>query len=224
MSIEMHWLPELPAQIEGIAVVTDVYAATSNIAYFLSQRAEQLLIVNNDIVQSAKEAFPNAVVTGESKTLPPDFFEVSNRPAEIHKRNFDGKEIIFMTYNGTRAIETALDRGASSVLTVSFNNFFAVANYLKEKQGKVILVASGESDYKDWHAMEDWMCIKALKDVLENKNVNVDEAMKKAMEFARTYYANETNIEADFEFVFQLDSHPSVPLCEKQEYIEVTNA
>lgn len=75
-------------------IVTDVYAATSNISSFLARGASQLLIVNSDSVTAVKNEYREALVIGESPNLPEDFFDAPNDPHGNTAIDVSGKLVI----------------------------------------------------------------------------------------------------------------------------------
>jgi phosphosulfolactate phosphohydrolase-like enzyme len=134
--ITIFWPWELPEKIEGIAVVIDLWAATTNIAQMLLRGAEKIYIANGKNILSTVKSFPQAIPVGESTDSKLEgFFRCSNSIKKVAKFDVKGKTVIYMTNNGTRVIEKALKKGAECVVTASYVNLAAVAEYIALRQG-----------------------------------------------------------------------------------------
>ncbi len=70
MLINTFWSWEIPDKLEGVVVIADVYAATTNIVSFLARGVSRLLIVDRENVVSIRKRLKEAVVIGESPDLP----------------------------------------------------------------------------------------------------------------------------------------------------------
>lgn len=229
MNIKTYWPWELP-RIEGLAVVTDVWAATTNIAIFLSKKIEKLFLVNEDMAKKIKEGDPQAIIIGESNTLPGNFFFAPHLPHKHLNLDLQDKTIYHMSINGTRVIEKAFEKGASGVVALSFVNFAKVAAWVKGNSlDKITLIPAGESDYpKDPKAPEDLACVVSFKERLEGRSIDWNRYFKNLLaEFVKYYSgSNHENVKKDSKIIFNLDSRPVIPLCKKIKdgLIEVTDA
>lgn len=125
--VDILWPWELPEKIDGTAIVIDILAATSNISWFLTHEVRKLVIVNSSNVDKARGKYKDALIIGESDDPRfRNYFFSSNSPAEIEKVDVKDKVILYMSNNGSKVIEEAINRQAQKVLTVSFNNIEAV--------------------------------------------------------------------------------------------------
>lgn len=91
MIINKYWLWDLPKKIEGIAIVIDTFAATTNLPIIISEKPGKLIITNEENLVKAKNVYPDGLVIGESTTLPKNTFICSNFPSDIIKFYFENK-------------------------------------------------------------------------------------------------------------------------------------
>jgi phosphosulfolactate phosphohydrolase-like enzyme len=217
MNMSVKWVWELEDGVpEGaVFVIADVYAATTNIVTLLGRNIEKLLIVNDQNVKQAKAEMPEALVIGESMSLPPNFFNSSNYPFALEDLDVRQKTILYMSVNGSGVVETAFEHHPAQVLTVSFINLLSVATYLTGVQDKpMVFVASGNKDFADKAAEEDMLCLLALKKKIENIPFDDEEYLWKAEGAVRLHYSSR-RMSKDMEIVFQSRQSPIIPVCEK---------
>ena len=216
MAAKILWPWELPEVLDGVTVVADVWVATANITSFLRKGVKKLLIVNKDNVQKAKGEYKDALIIGESLELPISFFDASNFPSEIEKKDIENRTILYMSNNGSRIIELALKKKAKEVITVSFTNIAVISEYLRNLKQNIYFIAAGEIQGADRKAHEDLICIESLDKMLKGQNVDLN----KAKEWAKSYIvANHKykSSEQDLRLVFHLNSSKAIPLCSKEK-------
>ncbi len=63
--------------------------------------------------------------------MPLEFFDFSNFPHNNRKADISGKQVIYMSNNGTKVIRQSLFKQADKVIVVAFTNISKVANWLK---------------------------------------------------------------------------------------------
>ncbi len=217
MLIENVWSWELPQTLKGFtAVVSDIYAATTNIPSFISRGAKELIIVNENNVLKAKEQYRNALVIGESLNLPENFFDLSNHPCLLEKLDVKDKTILYMTNNGSKVIEMAINKSANQVIAVSFVNIAAIASFLKRSGEKVVLISAGAMDFKDRKVAEDFICNRILADLLKGKRIVWNKNLRKAENFIRSYYKCK-NMNQEIETLFSLNKYSVIPSCSINE-------
>src|SRR3989344_299590 len=215
MQTKILWPWELPEVLDGIAVIADVWAATTNITTFLTKDTKNLLIVNINNVQKAKNKY--ALTIGESLKLSKNFFDASNYPTEIEKIDVKNKTILYMSNNRSRIIELVFKKKAKRVITVSFTNITSVCEYLDSLKENIYLIPAGEITHTDRKADEDLICIESLDKMLKGENVDLYKAQKNVQSRIRANYANENfNRDLNFKIVFNLDSSKVVPICSQE--------
>lgn len=141
MEIRASLLPSLESVQEDVdvAIVIDVLRATSAITTALASGAsrvftvptiEQAFSLQNQ--RSVNSDLP-ALLCGERQCQPIDGFDLGNSPAEYTPAKVRGRELIFSTTNGTRAIESA--KPAGQVWLGSFLNRSAIVSALSNSSG-----------------------------------------------------------------------------------------
>ena len=213
MKVNLYWSWKLPERLEGLVVVADVYAATTNIARFLAEGVKELWIVNSRTAAKTKAEMKGAVVIGESEELAADFFDATNFPWNNKRMEVKGKRVIFLSGNGTRVVEAGFKKGASEVVTVGFNNISAIEEWLRaRKVDKVSLVASGEGSFKNRKVLEDMMCVRCLGELIQGRKVDWKARLRQVEKFIRSSYKS-GDMETDLEIMLDKDRYEVVPGC-----------
>jgi len=217
MNVYTYWPWELPPKLAGTAVVADVWAATTNIAHFISRGTARLLVVNSTSVREVKKRFPGALTIGESLDLPKDFFDVSHIPPASINADVAGRIVIYMSNNGTRVIGDVFTKGATDIVCITFSNLPSVVTWLMNTREKSISVAlSGEITFEDKKSMEDLYCAQALRDMLADPKADISRYIEQAQEFMVPHYKG-INVKRDFKVALTPGLYPVVPLCTKLE-------
>lgn len=224
------WPQDLPLSLKGcLAVVIDVFAATSNIPWMISQYVNDLILVTEKSIIQARKQYPQAQIVGESAD-PTIKFSATNFLSNLQTFNVRNKTILYMTDNGTRKIQLAIDKMAGKVITASFVNLRAVISYLKNADEEIIVVPSGEYQlpswgYRDDRAMEDWLCAKAIIDGTKGKDIILEKYTNPAEEFIRRYYPIHPSVEADLKLTLHSTQLDVVPICSsgKDGFIHIHN-
>jgi phosphosulfolactate phosphohydrolase-like enzyme len=221
MQIKILWPWEISEDLDGIAVVTDVWGATTNISLLLEKKVKKLILVNSSNVKKAKNEYQNALVIGESTELPKNFFDASNLPSDVANSKANNKTVLYMSNNGTKIIELVLNKRAKKVIPVSFLNIKAVTDYLMDINEKLYLIPAGDLGKP---VDEDLYCVDALEKMLKRRDVNLEEAQEKSKSFIRVFYADKTFDEnLNFNFTFNLNSTNIMATCNQnqQGFIEI---
>ena len=212
-----HWSWDVPDVAGSLCAVSDVLAATTNIARMLAVGARTLTLVTEETVESVRVRSGGALIVGESRRLPRNFFSVSNHPSDIFRADFRGKDIVYMSNNGTRVISDMLDRGAESVTAVSFVNISASSTFLKREGSRNIIgIAAGERTYPDKHAPEDRRCISVLRQIYTGKHVDWDTVFSTLNDEMQRYYSLNFWKE-DVLYVLKKDTCPVTPVFHRDE-------
>lgn len=158
----VHALPETLAGHDlagSTAVVIDVLRATTTISRALASGARQLYICQqtDDALAKAAGMSPPPLLGGERQGLRIEGFDLGNSPAEYTAEKVAGKDIVFTTTNGTRAMAAARD--AEQILLGSFVNLSALLACLAEANGALHLVCAGTNGEE---TAEDLLCAGAL--------------------------------------------------------------
>ena len=127
----------------GTAVVIDVLRASTTIAYALAAGAKEIVpcLEVADALKLAEHCSKDEIVLGgEREGVAIEGFQLGNSPEEYTPYRVGGKQIIFTTTNGTRAMLQA--RAAAEVLIASFVNASAVVRRLFDRE-RVHIVCAG---------------------------------------------------------------------------------
>ena len=166
---------------ECIVVVIDVLRATSTIATALYNGAKEIIPVDSveRCIQLGKEL--ECITAGERDGQVAAGLQYGNSSFEYPREFIQGKTLVLTTTNGTRLLHMALAKGAQEIITGSFLNLSAVADYLIKMNRNVILACAA---WKDKVNIEDSLFAGAVMDrVLDNFEVNCD-----ASQIARCLY------------------------------------
>ncbi|MCS6808924.1 MAG: 2-phosphosulfolactate phosphatase [Bacteroidota bacterium] len=177
---------------QSIALVIDVFRATTTIAYALHHQAKEVFTLPSLSAAEAKARELRShlgdsmvVLCGERDGLKPEHFDLGNSPREYTVEHVCGKTIVLATSNGTKAIERVST--APLVLAAAFINLRSVANFI------VRYIVLNEARYGDYHytttasiptittitcvcagsnknfSYEDTLCAGALVDTLQQE-------------------------------------------------------
>ncbi|SDD22449.1 2-phosphosulfolactate phosphatase [Williamwhitmania taraxaci] len=147
---------------KATVVVVDILRATSAICAAFANGASEIIPVAE--VEEAKRYKDNGfLVAAERDGVVLDFADFGNSPFNFKPEIVKGKSIVYSTTNGTRAIHMAAE--CKEVVVGSFLNYSAVAAYLGQRSGKVIVFCSG---WKGRFSLEDSVFAGALVERLLN--------------------------------------------------------
>lgn len=145
---------------EAIVVVVDVFRATTTMAAAFKNGVRSIRPVAT--VEEAQEYKSKGWLVGAERNVKRcDFADFGNSPFDYTPEKVAGKDVIFTTTNGTRAITIA--RSAYRVITGAFINLQAVADYCLFHERDVVVLCSG---WQDKVNTEDTLFGGALVDVL----------------------------------------------------------
>lgn len=145
---------------EAIVVVVDVFRATTTMAAAFKNGVRSIRPVAT--VEEAQEYKAKGWLVGAERNVKRcDFADFGNSPFDYTPEKVAGKDVIFTTTNGTRAITIA--RSAYRVITGAFINLQAVADYCLAHERDVVVLCSG---WQDKVNTEDTLFGGALVDTL----------------------------------------------------------
>lgn len=213
---------EMPEEIAGISVVLDTFAATTNIATLLNASPNNITVVNESTLYEQITKTPEPLIVGESTILPLSTFHCSNAPYMVSQLAATGRNIIYMSINGTKAIERCISRTRNEVITGAFVNIGSVVNYLREKNQPVALIMSGDDGHE---VEEDRLCADTIISMVNGQEVSWDDNRKRISDFIGTFYGI-TPPNKNIDVVLEIDTKPVVPLCSQSSLgiIDIRNA
>lgn len=145
---------------EAVVVVVDVFRATTTMAAAFRNGVSSIRPVAT-VDEARKYKEQGWMVGAERNVRRCDFADFGNSPFDYTPEKVAGKDIVFTTTNGTKAITMA--RSAYRVVTGAFVNLQAVVDYCLLRQRDVIVLCSG---WEDKVNLEDTLFGGALADVL----------------------------------------------------------
>lgn len=160
--------PWMPVLNNKIAVVIDVFRATSTMVTALANGCQALIpVLTVEEAIERKNSEPEALLGGERKALPIEGFDLGNSPYDYVPEKVGGKKVIMTTTNGTRAIQAVSK--APFITMASFLNVESVAHSILKRikqsdniEGIVILCAGSEDRFD----IPDTLCAGMLIDEL----------------------------------------------------------
>lgn len=122
------FLPAEAADRGGtVYVVVDVIRATTTLCVLFERGCRRVLVASG--IEAARRARgdhgPSMLLAGENGGLAPTGFDFGNSPRELAAADVAGRDVIFATTNGTRAMRACL--GGSAIYAGAFRNADAVA-------------------------------------------------------------------------------------------------
>lgn len=164
MEIDVCFSPALyPAyhRQDSIVVVVDVFRATTTIAAALGNGALSIRPVAS--INEAREYKTAGWLVGAERNVRRcGFADFGNSPFDYTPEEVAGKELVFTTTNGTKAINCATS--AYNIITGAFTNLQAVADYCLNEKRDVVVLCSG---WEDKVNTEDTLFGGALVDLLQ---------------------------------------------------------
>jgi 2-phosphosulfolactate phosphatase len=142
--LRVHLLPSLvePADLAGrTVVVIDVLRATTTVCHALAAGAACVVpCLEIDEARAKASSLRDALLGGERGGRKIEGFDFGNSPTEYTAERVGGKNVVFTTTNGTRALLRAA--AAEEILLGAFVNLSTVANALSGRE-RVDLLCAG---------------------------------------------------------------------------------
>jgi 2-phosphosulfolactate phosphatase len=168
----------------SIVVIIDVFRATSTIASALYNGAKCVIPV--DSVPKAIEISKNigGIAAGERDGMIAEGLQHGNSPLEYGRSFIENKTLVLTTTNGTRLLQMALDRNADTIISGSFPNLTAVANFLIAEKKNVVLGCAG---WKDRFNLEDTLFAGAVINRIKKQfTIHCDSSLMAETMYAKT--------------------------------------
>jgi 2-phosphosulfolactate phosphatase len=139
----------------GVAVVIDVFRASTTACYAVAGGARVIPVAEIDAARALKARHPDWLLAGERHGRDLPGFDFGNSPARIEAACLAGRTLIQTTHAGTQGLVRA--HRAEEVLTGSLVNAGAVARYLTKRAPQTVsLVRMG--DEARARSVEDDVC------------------------------------------------------------------
>ncbi|MEM7534613.1 MAG: 2-phosphosulfolactate phosphatase [Chloroflexota bacterium] len=133
----------------GTVVVVDVMRAFTTAAYAFHAGASEILLVSSvDEAFALKATYPEALIMGEVRGLPPEGFDFGNSPLPFETLELNGRRLIQRTSNGTQGMVRS--QNADLLLAGGFPTAGATARYIQQQAiSPVTFVITGLSERTD---------------------------------------------------------------------------
>ncbi len=143
-----------------IVVVIDVLRATSAICAAFDNGIASIIPVPT--VEEAWEYKKKGFLAGaERKGQIVEGFDFGNSPFSYMNPEFNGKDVVLTTTNGTKSLDVAKD--ADIVVVGSFLNLDFLSKWLEKQDKNILCLCSG---WQDKFNLEDTICAGAIADYL----------------------------------------------------------
>src|SRR5690606_58047 len=204
----------------SIAVVIDIFRASSSICYGIHNGAEAIIPVSTiNECQSFKDK--GYLLAAERNGEVVEGFDFGNSPFSYTREKVQDKTIVLTTTNGTRSIQ--LSKDAKQVIIGSFLNLSALCKWLQSQNDSIVLVCAG---WKENFSLEDTLFAGAVVERLKDSFEIHDDGAIAAMDLYQLAKADlhaylsksshserlkKLRIEKDVEFCLQLDVLDTIP-------------
>ncbi len=212
MNIERFWFHHLAVnqKLDGNVVMVDANAASSNMSVLLSKQPNHLVVVNEQSLSQARDAYPNSVLVGESRSLPENEFSASNHISDIAQVDGKGRNILWMSNNGSRVFERAIKISRGKILAGAFNNCSALVNFLRSDLSTVYIIMAGNQGDE---VLEDRICGELIEKRLKGESFDWLTQKEQVAQFLLKYCVGQKQIYDDLSYLFNLDQFDIIPGC-----------
>jgi len=146
-----------------VVVVVDIFRATTTMCTALDNGAAAIIPVA-DIEQARGYQAAGFLVGAERETRRMKFADFGNSPFEYTPEKVSGRDIVFTTTNGTRAIEAAKDCGR--LFIGAFSNIDNLADNCLSSGERIVVLCAG---WNNCVSMEDTLFAGAFVEKLSEK-------------------------------------------------------
>ncbi|ULQ51818.1 2-phosphosulfolactate phosphatase [Flavihumibacter fluvii] len=159
---------------DSIVVIIDVLRATSTIATALYNGASSVIPVDSVAECIALGNQLGAITAGERDGKVAEGLTYGNSPFEYPRNFIANKTLVLTTTNGTKLLHMALNNGAPAIITGSFPNLTAVADFVVAQKRNVVL---GCAAWKDRFNLEDTLFAGAvISRIKSHFHINCDSS------------------------------------------------
>lgn len=150
-------------------IVVDVFRASATMCTMLNNGASAIIPVS-DTDEAREYKSKGYLVGAERKTKKCDFADFGNSPFDYTPEKVQGREVVFTTTNGTRAIEAASD--SKELLIGTFINIDALVERCIKTAERVVIICAG---WNNRISIEDTLFGGAFAEkAMELTNVDLD--------------------------------------------------
>ncbi len=215
-----------------IAVIIDIFRATTSICYGIENGAEAIIPVAEVAECIAyRGQHPEYLVAAERNGEVVAGFDFGNSPFSYSHEKVNGKTIVLTTTNGTHALHQSIK--AKRIVIGSFLNLTALCTWLNTQPEDVLLVCAG---WKNNFNLEDTLFAGAVTDQLIHHGYVTDDAAIAAFDLYQLAkgdldgYLKKTShserlkqlgIEADIAFCLNVDTTTAIPVLDGERLVRL---
>lgn len=209
-----------------VVVVVDIFRATTTMCAAFNNGATAIIPIA-DIDLAKKYKSEGFLVGAERQTRRVEFADFGNSPFEYKEEIVSGREIVFTTTNGTRAIEAA--KHCNQLFIGAFSNIDALADQCLSEGERIVVLCAGWNNKVN---IEDTLFGGALAEKLSLKTDVLFEtdtvrmgiqlwslAKENPLEFVKSsdHYKRlvDNGVESDAAFCFMQNTVSVVPVYDK---------
>jgi len=220
--------------LEGkIAVIIDIFRATTSICYGIENGAEAIIPVAevHECIAYRDKGFDH-LLAAERNGEVVEGFDFGNSPFSYTSEKVGGKTIVLTTTNGTHALHQSVK--AKRIVIGSFLNLNTLCSWLAEQPESVILVCAG---WKNNFNLEDTLYAGAVTHLLTGKgSYRPDDAAIAALDLytlakddlngylkktSHSERLKQLGIEADIAFCLNVDTATTIPVLEGERLVRL---
>jgi 2-phosphosulfolactate phosphatase len=219
--------------LEGkIAVIIDIFRATTSICYGIENGAEAIIPVAevDECIAYRDKGFDH-LLAAERNGEVVDGFDFGNSPFSYTAEKVAGKTIVLTTTNGTHALHKSIK--AKRIVIGSFLNLTALCEWLKTQPDDVLLVCAG---WKNNFNLEDTLFAGAVTAQLTTADYKPDDAAIAALDLynlakddlngylkktSHSERLKQLGIEADIAFCLNVDTTTAIPVLDGERLIKL---
>ena len=220
-------------QIENsIAVIIDIFRATSSICYGIENGAEAIIpVAQVEECAAYREKGLDYLLAAERNGEVVAGFDFGNSPFSYTKEKVLGETVVLTTTNGTHALHLSIK--AKKIVIGSFLNLTALCNWLKDQQENILLVCAG---WKNNFNLEDTLFAGAVIDQLKASGYQLDDPSIAANDLfqlgkndlnlylqktAHSERLKKLGIEEDIKFCLQVNLTTAIPVLEGEKLVKL---
>jgi 2-phosphosulfolactate phosphatase len=214
-----------------IAVIIDIFRATTSICYGIENGAEAITPVAEvaECIAYRDKGFDH-LLAAERNGEVVEGFDFGNSPFSYSKEKVNGKTIVLTTTNGTYALQQSIK--AKKIVIGSFLNLTALCSWLNKQPEDIILVCAG---WKNNFNLEDTLFAGAVTGYLTGQGYQTDDAAIAALDLymlakddldgylkktSHSERLKQLGIEADIAFCLNVDTATAIPVLEGERIIK----
>lgn len=196
------------AEAEGLAVVIDVFRASTTITTVVAQGGTVIPVERVEDAVQLKEETGYALAAERNREKLPEA-DYNNSPSVIAQDNWENNTLILSTSAGTKVLHAAAESADQTVIGC-FLNAAHIREYIEDEQpGVVTLVAAGTNAEED--ALEDDMCAAYLANMLRGEEQSFSDVATVLHESQAAQELRAMDLGQDVDFCLRKNVFDAVP-------------